>query len=48
MKKTHVTQLNKQEKLKAYKHIKKILIENDCLTVENLRNALDEKIANIF
>lgn len=48
MKKTHVRQLEKEQKLQAYKHIKKILIQEECYTLENLKNALDEKIANIY
>ena len=48
MKKTHVRQLEKKEKLEAYKHIKKILIQEECYTLENLKNAMDEKIAKIY
>lgn len=48
MKKIYICQLNKREKLEVYKHIKRVLLENDCLTYENIKNAMDNKIKDIY
>lgn len=48
MKKIYICQLDKREKLEVYKYIKRVLIENDCLTYENIKNAMDNKIKDIY
>jgi len=48
MKKVYICQLDKKEKLAIYKYIKSVLIENDCLTYENIKNAMDNKIKDIY
>lgn len=44
----YVCQLDKKAKLEVFKRIKAILIAEDCLTYENLRNALDSKVKDLF
>lgn len=44
----YICQLPPDEKLRAYKRIKAVLIEAGCLTYENLRNALDSKVKDLF
>lgn len=48
MKPVYVCQLPAKQKLEVYKRVKNALIQNDALTYENIRNALDSKIADLF
>lgn len=43
-----ICQLNIKEKLTVFKEIKRKLVEADCLSVENLRNALDSRVCDVM
>ncbi len=43
-----VCQLTPREKLLVFKRIKAILIAEGCYTYENVRNALDSRVKDLF
>lgn len=47
MKATYICQLAKEEKLRWYKAIKNALVREGAFSYENIRNAMESKIADI-